>query len=445
MFEHYSAEPVFNVKAVSLQADIDPATLRAWERRYGIPNPSRNSSGYRLYSMRDVAILRWLKAQLQNGLTISKAVALLRSLEAANGHATADADSQARLPASWQRLHDELIAAAMDFDELRIEQTLSEAFALFPVEDVCTQLIYPTLTTIGEMWQAGEVSVSVEHFITNVFRRRLLALMASAPMPHWPGRIVAACAPGELHEMGLLTLALFLRRWGFHVIYLGQSLALARLNEALDKIHPDVALLSASTLPTAASLLETVRHIRTQPGQEQLTVAFGGRIFNTLPILVAHVPAHRLDDDARKATRQIAQWMVDPRTQPLLPAVTLPSLDAQETLNLLRQYRAELTAMVLRTAAATVDESIDYSCIASVVADLLDLIESALIFEEPSVLEHALELRSETYPPCVSPPRWLAHHAQLIGEACLALLPELAQRRLAPYFAALSSGFATTQ
>ncbi len=444
MFDHFSAEPVFNVKAVSLQADIDPATLRAWERRYGIPSPSRTPSGYRLYSMRDIAMLRWIKAQLQNGLTISKAVALLRSLQAADGRATADAEAQAHLPASWQRLHDDLIVAALDFDEIRMEQTLAEAFALFSVEDVCIQLMQPALTTIGEMWRAGEASVSAEHFVTNVLRRRLLALMANAPLPHHAGRVVAACAPRELHEMGILTLALFLRRWGFHVTYLGQSLALSRLNEVLEKICPDVVLLSASTLPTAANLLEAVRHIRTQPGKERLTVAFGGQVFHTLPALAGHVPALYLASDAREATRQIAQWLADNRTQPPMPTVTLPSLNAQETLNLLRQHRSAITAAAVHAASTTLDESLDYACITSTIADLLDLLESALVFEEPSVLDHALDLRSDAPPPCISPVRWLAQHADLIADACTSLLPEPAQRSLAPYLMALRNGFTET-
>lgn len=53
--------------------------------------PERSESGYRLYSDRDVAIIRWLKAQVDAGMSISQAVSWLQSLidEPHNGsHAT---------------------------------------------------------------------------------------------------------------------------------------------------------------------------------------------------------------------------------------------------------------------------------------------------------------------------------------------------------------------
>ena len=87
MFDHYSNEPVFNVKAIAHQTDVAAATLRAWERRYGIPSPPRTDSGYRLYSARDVAMIRWLKSQIENGMSISQAVQLLRSLQGEIGRA----------------------------------------------------------------------------------------------------------------------------------------------------------------------------------------------------------------------------------------------------------------------------------------------------------------------------------------------------------------------
>jgi len=50
--------PVYNIKAVAQLLGILPVTLRAWERRYGMPSPSRGQQGYRLYSEYDVRILR---------------------------------------------------------------------------------------------------------------------------------------------------------------------------------------------------------------------------------------------------------------------------------------------------------------------------------------------------------------------------------------------------
>src|SRR5512141_3177918 len=92
MFDHFSNEPVFNVKAIAHQTGVAAATLRAWERRYGVPTPPRTDSGYRLYSARDVAMVRWLQSQIENGMSISQAVQLLKAVESqspsSNGVAT---------------------------------------------------------------------------------------------------------------------------------------------------------------------------------------------------------------------------------------------------------------------------------------------------------------------------------------------------------------------
>src|SRR2546421_3621117 len=79
--EHYSHVPLFNTKAVVQQTGITAPTLRAWERRYTILSPERGQNDYRLYSERDIAIIRWLKKRLDAGMAISQAIALFRHLE----------------------------------------------------------------------------------------------------------------------------------------------------------------------------------------------------------------------------------------------------------------------------------------------------------------------------------------------------------------------------
>ena len=76
----YAVTPLYNIKAVVQATGISPSTLRAWERRYNIARPQRSDSGYRLYSERDVAVIRWLKAQTDAGMSISQAVSWLGNL-----------------------------------------------------------------------------------------------------------------------------------------------------------------------------------------------------------------------------------------------------------------------------------------------------------------------------------------------------------------------------
>lgn len=73
-------DPKYTIKAVAAQTGIRPVTLRAWERRHEVLTPHRSDNRYRLYSDRDVAILRWLKKRIDEGVSISNAISELRSM-----------------------------------------------------------------------------------------------------------------------------------------------------------------------------------------------------------------------------------------------------------------------------------------------------------------------------------------------------------------------------
>src|SRR5512136_1749725 len=74
--------PTFNLKAVVRETGLKPDTIRAWERRYGVPKPRRTSGGHRLYSQRDIDLLKWMNARQHEGMSISRIVDLWKSLEA---------------------------------------------------------------------------------------------------------------------------------------------------------------------------------------------------------------------------------------------------------------------------------------------------------------------------------------------------------------------------
>src|SRR5689334_8040357 len=69
------------MKAMVQQTGIAAPTLRAWERRYAILSPERAHNDYRLYSERDIVIIRWLKERVDAGMSISQAIALFHHLQ----------------------------------------------------------------------------------------------------------------------------------------------------------------------------------------------------------------------------------------------------------------------------------------------------------------------------------------------------------------------------
>jgi DNA-binding transcriptional MerR regulator len=72
-----TSPPVYSIGAVARMLDIPPATLRTWEERYGLPVPERSPGGHRLYSRDQVDQLRFVKAQLDQGISPADAHRLL--------------------------------------------------------------------------------------------------------------------------------------------------------------------------------------------------------------------------------------------------------------------------------------------------------------------------------------------------------------------------------
>jgi DNA-binding transcriptional MerR regulator len=307
-------EPIYNLKSVVYETGVKPDTLRAWERRYGLPNPARTAGGHRLYSQRDIEIIKWLLARQREGLRIKRAVELWHSLEEASPQAHQPATAAAPLLAeavgsSVEEFQRAWVSACLAFDERQAEQVLTQAFALYPPEKVCLDVLRGGVADIGEQWYAGHASVQQEHFATSLAMRRVEALLLAAPAPTRSGRIVAACPPEEAHSFGLLLLTYLLRRQGWDILYLGANVPIERLQTVTRTTRPSLVVSVALQLHTAATLLKMAQFLH----QEAVDLAFGGRVFNRLPGLRDRIPGHFLGTSLGQASQSVGVLMVSPR------------------------------------------------------------------------------------------------------------------------------------
>ncbi|HSS61742.1 MAG TPA: MerR family transcriptional regulator [Candidatus Limnocylindrales bacterium] len=81
--------PVYSIGAVARMLDIPAATLRAWEERYTVITPIRSEGSQRLYSRTQVENLRYVKAQIDSGMSAADAHRLLSDM-LRSGHLPAD-------------------------------------------------------------------------------------------------------------------------------------------------------------------------------------------------------------------------------------------------------------------------------------------------------------------------------------------------------------------
>ena len=359
--EGYSDFPLYNTKAVVQQTGIPAPTLRAWERRYTFLSPGRADNSYRLYSERDIVIIRWLKERVDAGMSISQAIALFRHMDEERNrpllaeedilHEPGKIDFQVSSPnfpngqtqvsresdaegksqtfeemasqqgASFQanlekkratyaatydipttKMH--LLDAFKALDETSAENLIASMLAIYPVEQVCAQLIAPTLWEIGLLWEQGRITVSVEHFASAFFRGILANLFHVTPDSRTGPGVIVCCAPGEAHELASLMIALLLRRANMHVVFLGQSIEIAGLIDTISEMSTALVCVSLTLPNFLDALIDLAQRIRDLP-QPRPLFAFGGHAFEERKELIDHVPGIYLDGDITSIVAQL--------------------------------------------------------------------------------------------------------------------------------------------
>ncbi len=350
--EHYADVPLFNTKAVVQKTGIAAPTLRAWERRYKILLPERAQNDYRLYSERDIASIRWLKDRVDEGMSISQAIALFRHLEEVHEQLQhkdlpQESTSPSRMPLStlpmgehqplvegdkqeadeqmkagppqttlqnveqldvgerennflatynMRFVLERLLVAFNGLDEATASRLMALMLAIYPIEQVCAELIKPTLWEVGRLWEQGLITVSIEHFASSFFHGLLTNLFHAMPPGETGPLIIMCCAPGEEHELAPLMLSLFLRRAGLHVVYLGQSIEANGLLQTVSQLSPVLVCVSATLVSNVEAVTDLGEKLQ-KLSPPRPAFIFGGQGFEQRTDLIAQVPGVYLDGD----------------------------------------------------------------------------------------------------------------------------------------------------
>ncbi len=236
----------YPIGTVARLTGVNPVTLRAWERRYGLIKPHRSAKGHRLYTSADVETIREVRRLVARGVPVSQVrPALTQESAAAAGRS---------VPGPWAGYRDDMVAAIGQFDELRLDWLYQEVMALYPVDVVTNCVLTPLLKVLGDRWDRTEGGIAEEHFF-GVYMRNKLGARFHHRRQHPRGpRLLAACLPGEQHELGLLLFALAAHDRGYRIVLLGANMPLAQLPHVLQRTRIDAVVLSSSVEPPAGTL-----------------------------------------------------------------------------------------------------------------------------------------------------------------------------------------------
>lgn len=275
--------PGLTVAAVARRLGIAPATLRTWDRRYGLGPAERQVGAHRRYSATDLARLEQVRRLINTGMTIGDAAQVVLAAERDLQLQSAVVPEQ--VPKRVAKKVPANIATRTDFIELVPSQTArglaraADSLDSAACREIITaslerrgvvwtwdSLIAPLLIGIGDRWHATGRGAEVEHALTQVVEFCLGSVAGQVRTPINVRPVLLAAAPDELHALTLNALAAALAERQIEVVMLGQRVPSDALFAAVQRLGPSVVFVWSQAAATGhPAHLADLRKIRPAP------------------------------------------------------------------------------------------------------------------------------------------------------------------------------------
>jgi MerR family transcriptional regulator, light-induced transcriptional regulator len=267
-----------SVAAVARRLGVAPATLRTWDRRYGLGPTDHTTGRHRKYAPRDVARLELMQRALLRGASSAEAAKYALASPALAGPALANpalagsalsprATPAAAVPSrltggaldavsgstggrglrlqSANRRARGVGRAALAMDSAAVQTLLADAIEADGVVATWDEVVRPVLAAIAARWEHSGVGVEVSHLVEEcVLAAAVRATpIVTSPRNHRP--VLLACMPDERHDLPLYPLAAELARRGVGTRQLGAALPSDALGAAVRRTAPAAVVLWA--------------------------------------------------------------------------------------------------------------------------------------------------------------------------------------------------------
>jgi MerR family transcriptional regulator, light-induced transcriptional regulator len=245
----------YSIKELEQLSGIKAHTIRIWEKRHKLIDPSRTPTNIRYYSDEDLKKIINVSVLNNNGIKISRIADM--SLEQMNQKILEISELK-----NDATIHiDQLVIAMVDMEEESFEKILNNLILRFGFERTITEVVYPFLEKIGILWQTENISPAHEHFMSNLIRQKLIVAIDGLPLPPKTAKKILLFLPeGELHELPLLFYHYLARKMGWRTYYLGQNVPHNDLISVFNVHQPDLMITSLIT-STAAPVEDYLKRI----------------------------------------------------------------------------------------------------------------------------------------------------------------------------------------
>ena len=233
-------EELLTVAAVARRIGVAPATLRTWDRRYGLGPSSHEAGEHRRYCPSDLAQLTLMRRLIISG--VAPADAALRA-KAHSGSVSVEnviQDFEVR-----EDVVDSLHRAAKSLDKNFVETLLRKDISENGVIASWTEVIVPLLFLVGDEWAATGTGIEVEHMLSEIIKRLLREGVVEIKDPVNAQPVLLASVGEELHCLALHALAAALAEKGIESFFLGARTPLEAISGMVKRSAPPAVFLWA--------------------------------------------------------------------------------------------------------------------------------------------------------------------------------------------------------
>ena len=231
------AQGYLPIREVARTTGVNPVTLRAWERRYGLVVPHRTTKGHRLYAPEQVQRIQQVLTWLKRGVAVSQVRELLEH----------NAPPETVASGIWDELRQAMLQAVAAQAERSLDEAFNRAQALYPPQVLCEQLLLPLLAELELRWQGLPFGARLEQVFFQSWLRSKLGARLQHDNRQQTGAPLLLVSQSQLPlEPGLWLCAWLASVASCPVQVLDGPVPAGELVQALDHISPRALLLYSS-------------------------------------------------------------------------------------------------------------------------------------------------------------------------------------------------------
>lgn len=172
----------------------------------------------------------------------------------------------------------------------------------YPMQDIYLRVLMPAQAEVGRLWHAGELAIAEEHFVTATTERVMAVLANSvAPSRRVDSTVVAAAVAGNVHALGIRSVADFFEMAGWQAVYLGADVPAKEIARACQYFAADVVTLSVTMATQIKVLKDSISAVRRATPETRIIV--GGVAMSEVPDLWAETGADAYAPNAIDAVK----------------------------------------------------------------------------------------------------------------------------------------------